>query len=465
MYKYSLYNKQKFTCPECGQVNKFQRYVDNTTGNLIDSKYGRCDREDSCQYWVQPEIEFINESESKFKDKVYDLYISDSLNSEVYINTFHKLKNTIGAYSKSNLIHNTFIDGLKKRFEINLVRKAYNDYKLGMCFNGSTIFPYFFNGDLKTGKVIKYNEDLHRSKLVNPNWLHSIESFTNFNNEYQNNDKIYNILFPIETEEYNDFIKFRDSYSIDSECDKFNYTIPIFGWDLLNIPENRNKTICLVEAEKTAIICSIVFPEFVWLASGGKSFLQAYKFTYHSNRDWLIFPDLSIEDKTEMYWRESIKKIKTKYSMIETFINYMPYGNNSFNISAKEKGLDIADYILEYPNYIDYMKSILKPYITEVIQPIKKTVIIPEIKKELPKISNTIIKSEPLYKSDYVVQKMTIRPTIISTERHIDNLKYLANHFKDIDSNLADFFKEPLTEIDSKNILPEEWFIEHWNDE
>ena len=124
MYKYTLYNKQKFVCPRCGHANKYQRYVDNTTGNLIDKGFGRCDREDTCQYWVKPEIEYIEESQGIIKPKVYDLYFSDSLDSDLYIKVFHRLQIEIGAYRKANLINNTFINGLRQRFDLYSVKKA-----------------------------------------------------------------------------------------------------------------------------------------------------------------------------------------------------------------------------------------------------------------------------------------------------------------------------------------------------
>lgn len=463
MYKYALYNKEKFVCPSCGQANKYQRYVDISTGSLIDYKYGRCDREDTCQYWVKPDIEYVNESQGIIKPKVYDLYFSDSLDSNLYIEVFHLLKRKIGAYMKLNLNKNNFVNGLMKRFDNNLVRKAYKDYKLGMCFNNSIIFPYYFNNELKTGKVISYSEDLHRNKNVNPNWLHSIRTFFYFNIYYANSDYVPNILFPKETKEFDEFIENRSDYTDDSECDKFDYCIPIFGWDLLSKKENKDKTICLVEAEKTAIICSIVFPEFVWLASGGKSFLQSYKFVYYSNRNWLIFPDLSTEDKTLNQWRESINKIKCKYNMNETFIDYKPKDTNDFNSLARLKGLDIADYILdyhfkcgEYSNYIEYMKSVLEPFIagykTEVIQPIENTIVIPEIKQLQLNVSNTSINTESLIIPDILPIEMNIIPPTISAEQQLENLK--------IDSGFL--FNEPYVNIeyDLKDVLPDEWFLQ-----
>ena len=371
MYKYSLNSKKKFDCPnpECKAIGRFTKYLDNSTGLYLENGFGKCDREDSCGYHLQPKVEFIKDSESKFKVVAKDLFSSDSLNNDRYLETFHYLKNTLNkVYNPKNLGNNIFINSLIKRYGRDRVLKAYSMYNLGCGFNGSTLFPYYHLNSLKTAKIIHFKEDLHRNKDINPMWLHSAKSFTYHNQTSKNYEKVLNNCYPEETTDYQDFINHREDYSEDSVCEPFNFAVPLFGWDLLDLEENKNKQICLVESEKTAVICSIVFPDYVWLASGGKPYIQEYKFNYYSGRNWFILPDLSTEDNTLKYWVKCLDKIKTKYQMYDTFIDYMPEDNqtNDFNLNAKANGLDIADYILDYTlkcgkydNYIDYMTAVL----------------------------------------------------------------------------------------------------------
>lgn len=42
-----------------------------------------------------------------------------------------------------------------------------------------------------------------------------------------------------------------------------------FGEHLLQDKVNAN--VALVESEKTAVICALLLPEYIWLATGGKS--------------------------------------------------------------------------------------------------------------------------------------------------------------------------------------------------
>jgi hypothetical protein len=61
-----------------------------------------------------------------------------------------------------------------------------------------------------------------------------------------------------------------------------------FGEHLLN---GNTKPINIVESEKTAIIASFVYPEFIWLASGGKEGLNKDKCKVLEQRDVTLYPD------------------------------------------------------------------------------------------------------------------------------------------------------------------------------
>lgn len=385
MYRYSLDSKQKFTCPGCGHVNKFVRYIDTTTGNYIDGFYGRCDRQDKCGYNESPTQEFIKESQGVIKYVLKDLNNSDELDLPRYIKYFHRINPSLHYDNQliyDNIRYNTLLMGLAEIFGIEKVQEAFDMYLLGMFVDGATIFPYLYDNRLKTAKIVFFNEDLHRNKDRYPIWLHSFKTV-----DFTTHDGRPDILDnPFYNTEYEYYLKHPDEYINEDEEDiprKYNLAIPLFGWDLIG--KYPNKTICLVESEKTAIICSIVFPEFNWLATGGKGFLQSYKFIYYSGRTWLFFPDLGKNNKTKVttkdYWKSKVKGISEKYSMFYYFIDFVPEpltpNNNlsevfqqyTFNTNAEINGFDIADYILDYKlkcngydNYIDYMTYVLSPY-------------------------------------------------------------------------------------------------------
>lgn len=51
------------------------------------------------------------------------------------------------------------------------------------------------------------------------------------------------------------------------------------------------KPVAVVEAEKTAVLASICFPEFVWLSVGSKQSLKAEKLKRLSKRKIILYPD------------------------------------------------------------------------------------------------------------------------------------------------------------------------------
>lgn len=55
---------------------------------------------------------------------------------------------------------------------------------------------------------------------------------------------------------------------------------------------NPGKPVVLVESEKTAVICASLMPQFLWLATGGKSQLKAEKFAVLGSRKVTAFPDV-----------------------------------------------------------------------------------------------------------------------------------------------------------------------------
>ena len=70
---------------------------------------------------------------------------------------------------------------------------------------------------------------------------------------------------------------------------------------LLN--SDKNKSIALVESEKSAIIASIAFPEFIWMATGGLMNLKYDLLKPLAGRRVILFPDAGCYD----IWNEKVK--------------------------------------------------------------------------------------------------------------------------------------------------------------
>ena len=84
----------------------------------------------------------------------------------------------------------------------------------------------------------------------------------------------------------------------------------LFGEHLLHDKVNAN--VALVESEKTAVICSLLLPEYIWLATGGKSRFND-RLMVLKGRKVTDFPDIDGYDE----WRKKAKN----YPMLDITIS------------------------------------------------------------------------------------------------------------------------------------------------
>ena len=152
-----------------------------------------------------------------------------------------------------------FLNFLGKLFDQETVRRLVEEYSIGVTKSGDAVFYQIdTKGRCRTGKVMKYDRETgHRIKDPTAKtpitWVHSLL-------------KQQGVL-PQEWEL--------------TQC--------LFGEHLLS--RYPDKVVCLVESEKTAIICAGVAPECVWLATGGKGQLND-RVEVLDGRKILAFPDI-----------------------------------------------------------------------------------------------------------------------------------------------------------------------------
>lgn len=158
------------------------------------------------------------------------------------------------------------------------------------------------NQNIRTGKVIQYNINTgHRDKSLGANWVHAIMKKKG--------------MLPT----------------------SFNLVQCLFGERLLiDFP---TKKVGLVEAEKTALICSMVYPEYNWLATGGKSQMSAEKLSVLKGKEVIAFPD---SDGYEV-WAQKCKELR-KYGIV---INVSDYLQKVATEEQKKAKVDIADLLLD----------------------------------------------------------------------------------------------------------------------
>lgn len=291
--------KNRFHCPACGKKSVFTRYIDIELKEYIHDTVGICSRLQKCAYHYPPKDYF--EDQKKLSGE--ELISHQLMKSHLKPTNFKLKQNLPTSYIESSLVHksikgmghNDLLSFLKNVMNEEAIEQIRTQYKIGTSskWQGATIFWQVDDKNkVRTGKVVQYDSNTGRKGRIN--WVHSLMNLRDFNLK---------------------------------QC--------LFGQHLLNT--YKSKPIALVESEKSAIIASIAFPEFIWMATGGLMNLKYDLLKPLSNRKVILFPDAGCYDK----WNDKIKDLpKNIHFMISDLVK------NKATDEEKEEGLDIADYIL-----------------------------------------------------------------------------------------------------------------------
>lgn len=131
----------------------------------------------------------------------------------------------------------------------------------------------------------------------------------------------------------------------------------LFGEHLL--AQYPDKIVCLVEAQKTAVICTAMMPEFIWLATGGKSGFND-RVEVLDGRKVIAFPDVDAYDQ----WCE--KAAERTYLDI-TVPDYLQRNATPEELNS---GADIADLLIRWQQENDLPPVSGVSGVSHPIQPI-----------------------------------------------------------------------------------------------
>lgn len=245
-------------------------------------------------------IDFVmRQQNSSYKDAIK--WISDHENIEPDKNY---ISQPIIELPTSYIKRDVFAKSLSKSNRSNLItwlQSLYPEHKdfeyylsESKHWPGAVVFWYVdINQNVRSGKIMHYSPDTgKRTKDPKPliTWVHKV-------------------------------LKLSD----------FNMSICLFGEHLLRIhPESP---VCIVESEKTAIIASIEYPEFIWLASGSLTNLSYKRCEVLKGRDITLYPDVGAEER----WQEKLDQLS----------ELIPGTWKMKRMDSEIKGYDLCDQILD----------------------------------------------------------------------------------------------------------------------
>lgn len=318
--RYRSGGSNRFTCPHCGGKKSFTRYVNTETGEYVADECGKCNHESSCGYHYPPREYFrdhpeVNQLKPWERPIGYDnrailappKALAGCTNPVNTQTEFFDMAWAEKACDRNSTFR-TWFEGLAVTEEGNglfaaeRISEVLAEYYVGgtekdVIAGGVNYGPaaVFWLIDEKQrvhdAKFIAYKTEGRRVAEWG-NTMRSICERTKKGPQLQETEKV------------------------------------LFGLHLL--PRYPDKVVCIVESEKSALICACRYPQYVWLATGGCGNLQASKLQPLMHRRVVVYPDSGEYHK----WSERMKESgHRQYRVVYLLEDYEP-------------NTDIADIIL-----------------------------------------------------------------------------------------------------------------------
>lgn len=189
-------------------------------------------------------------------------------------------------------------------------------YRLGRSKDDAVIYWQIdHHGNIHDGKLMWYGPDCHRLKHRSATWvMHLLKHYC------------------------------------DLPSTAFQPTHCLFGLHLLS-GKAYGSSVCIVEAEKSAVILSERYPQCIWLAAGGLFELQVDKFIPLQRYRVVLFPDTDPSQDTFNRWYAVAQQVMHAF--------FWPRGN-PIHVSPilelhatdeqKRRKIDLVDFLAEREN-------------------------------------------------------------------------------------------------------------------
>jgi hypothetical protein len=311
--------KSRHVCPACNFRNCFVRYVGDG-GEYLSTDVGRCNRESKCGYHKKPREWFAdNPNGSKFvkaraSNWTQNTNVLRAIQNQTAAFDFiapEHLTATIGHYDR-----NAFVGFLFDLFpdcpeEIQAVLKMYfvGTYEDYCCF-----------------PQIDRQRRICKAKLIRFNRA----TGKRLKGDY-------------------------DTSSLPAKLklkEDFHYKQIFFGEHLLSF--QNDKPVAIVESEKTAILASLCFPEFVWLGSNSKTWLKPERLKRLGNRQIILCPDADGFDQWQGVAADAQRQGST--------VNVSNLIENHATDEQKTNGYDLADYLINQQVEINQTNNFIDRY-------------------------------------------------------------------------------------------------------
>ena len=179
------------------------------------------------------------------------------------------------------------------------MQRAAQRYRLGASRDGGVIFWQIDEHDvLRDGKIMHYRPDCHRDHDRKPSWVsYHLRRSSLLPEDWKSEHCLFGLHLLETHPQPRPIGRGAITPSAEESINKTIYSPPSQGGV-------RDGSCCVVESEKTAIIMSEVKPEYLWLATGGKTELNVARLKPLAGHRVILFPDTDETGETYREWYE-----------------------------------------------------------------------------------------------------------------------------------------------------------------
>ena len=201
------------------------------------------------------------------------------------------------------------------------MQHAAQRYLLGRSRDGGVIFWQMVSTEqVFDGKIMYYRTDCHRDHERHPQW-------------------VSNLLKRHYLQQCPQIAPYLPAFS---HC--------LFGTHLLSTSKEGTEVglhVCVVEAEKTAVILSEHYPQQLWMAAGGLFELTAQKLFPLRHHKVTLFPDTDTDGKAYTRWYDIAHEARRLYGIDITVSSLL---ERRATPEQKQRKIDLIDFLFDSPS-------------------------------------------------------------------------------------------------------------------